>query len=61
MMTRAEQLKAGISQADIDRTERTQKVYDYALQLIKELAPNAPGYLQAAMTRELLLRATGDR
>ncbi len=61
MKTRAEKLAAGVSPCDIDRVERAQKVYDFAFDLIRTKVPSAPPYLLAAMTRELLLAATGQQ
>ena len=61
MRSKEENLKSGLSIYDVQRQERTQAVYDFALEQIKLTVPNAPAYLQAAMTRELLLDAVGNR
>ncbi len=61
MKTKEELLKSGVRQCDIDYNDRTQKVYDFALTLIQDQIPDAPTYLQHAMTHEILLRASGKR
>jgi len=61
MLTKEELLKSGVPQSCIDYNDRTQKVYDFAHELIRNHVPNAPIYLQVAMTQELLLRAGGKR
>jgi len=61
MKTREEMLAAGTRACDIDRNERIQRVYAFALAEIQAQVPDAPEYLQRAMTRELILTAGGVR
>jgi len=55
-------LKAGISTYDIDRSDRAQKVYNFAHKLVvTEWMPNADDYIQRKFTRDLFLKAAGGQ